>query len=126
MPASYQGRKVSIEFDGVYQNSEVWINGQYLGKRPFGYISFAYDLTPHLNAGGENVVAVKVDNSPALLALVYRLGHLPAHLAGGGESGPRRALGNVRDHAAGDQGSGERSCEDQGAERRDGRRGLAR
>jgi beta-galactosidase len=64
LPASYQDRKVSIEFDGVYQNSEVWINGQYLGKRPFGYSSFAYDLTPHLNAGGENVVAVKVDNSP--------------------------------------------------------------
>jgi beta-galactosidase len=64
LPASYQDRNVSIEFDGVYQNSEVWINGQYLGKRPFGYISFAYDLTPHLNASGENVVAVKVDNSP--------------------------------------------------------------
>jgi beta-galactosidase len=60
--AAQKGRKVSIEFDGVYQNSEVWINGQYLGKRPFGYISFAYDLTPHLN-GGENVVALKVDNS---------------------------------------------------------------
>ncbi|MGC9948097.1 MAG: glycoside hydrolase family 2 TIM barrel-domain containing protein [Bryobacteraceae bacterium] len=63
LPASYRDRKVSIEFDGVYQNSEVWINGQYLGKRPFGYISFAYDLTPHVNAGGDNVVAVKVDNS---------------------------------------------------------------
>jgi beta-galactosidase len=63
LPASYNGHHVSIEFDGVYQNSEVWINGQYLGKRPFGYISFAYDLSPHLNASGENVVAVKVDNS---------------------------------------------------------------
>ena len=63
LPASYTGRHVSIELDGVYQNSEVWINGQYLGKRPFGYISFAYDLTKHLNSGGENVVAVKVDNS---------------------------------------------------------------
>jgi beta-galactosidase len=64
LPASYKDRKVSVEFDGVYQNSEVWINGQYLGKRPFGYISFAYDLTPYLNATGENVVAVKVDNTP--------------------------------------------------------------
>jgi len=63
VPASYKGRKVSVEFDGVYQNSEVWINGHYLGKRPFGYISFAYDLTPHLNAAGDNVIAVKVDNS---------------------------------------------------------------
>jgi beta-galactosidase len=52
-----------IEFDGVYQNSEVWINGQYLGLRPYGYIPFYYELTPHLNFGGENVLAVRVDNS---------------------------------------------------------------
>ena len=63
LPASYRDSKISIEFDGVYQESEVWINGQYLGRRPYGYITFAYDLTPHLNAAGENVVAVKVDNS---------------------------------------------------------------
>lgn len=63
MPESVRDKKVSIEVDGVYQNSEVWINGQYLGKRPYGYISFQYDLTPHLNAGGENLIAVKVDNS---------------------------------------------------------------
>jgi len=62
LPDPYTGRSVRIEFDGVYQNSEVWINGHHLGNRPFGYISFAYDLTPHL-AAGENVVAVKVDNS---------------------------------------------------------------
>jgi len=62
-PAAFQGRKVSIEFDGVYMNGEVWINGKYLGKRPFGYISFAYDLTPHLNAAGDNLLTVKVDNS---------------------------------------------------------------
>lgn len=55
--------KVSIEFGGVYENSEVWINGHHLGKRPFGYISFHYDLTPHLNFGGENILAVRVDNS---------------------------------------------------------------
>jgi beta-galactosidase len=42
VPASYRDRKVAVEFDGVYQNSEVWINGQYLDKRPFGYISFSY------------------------------------------------------------------------------------
>ena len=63
IPESYQEKKVSIEFDGVYQLSEVWINGQYLGKRPFGYISFYYDLTPYLKFGGENMIAVKVDNS---------------------------------------------------------------
>ena len=55
------GRTVTLEFDGVYQNSEVWINGHYLGKRPYGYVPFSYDLTPYLAA--DNVLAVKVDNS---------------------------------------------------------------
>jgi beta-galactosidase len=63
VPESYGGRKVFIEFEGIYQLSEVWINGQYLGKRPNGFISFSYDLTPHLKYGGDNVIAVKVDNS---------------------------------------------------------------
>ena len=54
---------LSVEFGGVYDNSEVWINGHYLGKRPFGYISFAYDLTPYLSYSKENVLAVRVDNS---------------------------------------------------------------
>ena len=62
-PESLRGKRVLIDFDGVYQNSEVWINGQYLGGRPYGYIGFHYDLTPHLNIGAENVIAVKVDNS---------------------------------------------------------------
>ena len=53
----------SIEFDGVYMNSSVYINGHLLGTRPYGYISFSYDLTPYLNWGGDNVIAVKVDNS---------------------------------------------------------------
>jgi beta-galactosidase len=63
LPEAYRGRTVTIEFGGIYENSEVWINGQYLGKRPYGYIPFSYDLTPHLNFGRDNVVAVKVDNS---------------------------------------------------------------
>lgn len=65
LPASSSSDKnVFIDFDGVYQNSEVWINGQYLGKRPNGYSSFRYDLTPYVKFGEEvNVLAVKVDNS---------------------------------------------------------------
>ncbi len=64
MPAADAKRKVSIEFDGVMCNSEVWINGFYLGKRPYGYVSFAYDMTGHLNFGGKpNIIAVKVDDS---------------------------------------------------------------
>ena len=51
-----------ITFDGVYMNSKVWINGQYLGNRPYGYATFQYDLSPWLMEG-ENVIAVRVDNS---------------------------------------------------------------
>jgi beta-galactosidase len=55
---------VFIDFDGVYQNSEVWINGHSLGKRFYGYSSFRYELTPYLIAGDkDNVIAVRVDNS---------------------------------------------------------------
>ena len=55
---------VFIDFDGIYRNSEVWINGHYLGIRPYGYSSFQYELTPFLNYGNKNnLIAVKVDNS---------------------------------------------------------------
>ena len=64
LPKETEGKQVVIEFDGVYMNSKVWINGHYLGKRPFGYISFYYDLTPYLKYGDEkNVIAVRVDYS---------------------------------------------------------------
>jgi beta-galactosidase len=59
-----QDKLIFIDFDGVYRNSKVWINGQLLGERPNGYISFRYDLTPYLKFGNStNVVAVRVDNS---------------------------------------------------------------
>lgn len=51
-----------INFDGVYMNSEVWINGNYLGKRPYGYISFRYNISKYLKEG-KNTIAVRVDNS---------------------------------------------------------------
>lgn len=64
IPAQDKGRQIFIDFDGVYCNSEVWINGHYLGKRPNGYISFRYELTPYLHYGsGKNIAAVRVDNS---------------------------------------------------------------
>jgi beta-galactosidase len=63
IPAGYDGKKIGIAFDGVYQNSEVWLNGEYLGKRPYGYIGFNYDLTPYVNSGSDNLIAVRVDNS---------------------------------------------------------------
>lgn len=58
-----EGKKVFIDFDGIYRNSKVWINGHLLGFRPYGYISFRYDLTPYLHWDNSNVIAVRVDNS---------------------------------------------------------------
>jgi beta-galactosidase len=64
VPVTSKGKLVYIDFDGVYQKSDVWINGHHLGFRPNGYISFRYELTPYLNYGAKaNVIAVKVDNS---------------------------------------------------------------
>ncbi len=62
MPTGAKGRDAWLEFDGVYMNSDVWINGFHLGHRPYGYISFRYEVTSHL-VPGVNVVAVRVDNS---------------------------------------------------------------
>lgn len=64
IPESNKGKLTFIQFDGVYRNSEIWINGHYLGKRPYGYSSFEYELTPFLKYDSDkNVLAVKVDNS---------------------------------------------------------------
>ncbi|MGA7723461.1 MAG: glycoside hydrolase family 2 TIM barrel-domain containing protein [Ignavibacteriaceae bacterium] len=62
LSADHTGQNIWIEFDGVYMNSDVWINGQHLGKHPYGYTSFYYDLSPYVEKG-ENLIAVRVDNS---------------------------------------------------------------
>jgi len=55
---------VTVEFDGIYDNSEIWINGQYVGGRPFGFSSFQCDLSPYVKYGShDNVLAVRVDHS---------------------------------------------------------------
>lgn len=61
IPATDLGRRIAIEFDGVFRNSIVWVNGHYLGTEPSGYSSFRYDITDLLNYGGANTVAVRVD-----------------------------------------------------------------
>ncbi len=60
LPASAKGKYFSVQFDGAMSNSTVWINGQKVGGRPYGYESFALDLTPYLKFGGENVLAVRL------------------------------------------------------------------
>ena len=60
---SFQNHLVTIHFDGVYMNSDVWLNGHHLGNHPYGYTPFYYDLTAYLKpAGQQNVLAVKVRN----------------------------------------------------------------
>jgi len=64
LDSSYTGQQIRIEFDGVYCNSQVWINGTSLGTRPYGYSTFQYDLTKYAKTdGSNNVVAVRVNNN---------------------------------------------------------------
>lgn len=63
LPNTDSGKCVVIEFDGVMENSDVWINGFHLGHRPSGYVSFSYPLAGHLHFGGDNVLAVRSDTS---------------------------------------------------------------
>ncbi len=62
-PEAWKAKKISIYFEGIYMNSEVFINGNSLGIYPYGYSPFSYDLTPYLQFDKENVIAVRVDNS---------------------------------------------------------------
>ncbi|MFL6256094.1 MAG: sugar-binding domain-containing protein [Pyrinomonadaceae bacterium] len=62
VPESQKGRRVLIQFDGVYMNAEVWLNGRRVGEHPYGYTSFWFDLTDKVNFGGRNLLAVKVKN----------------------------------------------------------------
>jgi beta-galactosidase len=80
LPQTAAGQRVWIEFDGVMQNSRVWINGALLGERPFGYSSFHYELTPQLNFGGDNVVAVRCDTSAQPASRWYTGGGIYRHV----------------------------------------------
>ena len=60
IPASAEGKQVSLDFDGAMANAEVWLNGKPVGHRPNGYIGFRLDLTPHIKPGAMNVVAVRL------------------------------------------------------------------
>jgi beta-galactosidase len=63
IPTGREGEKVYLYFEGVYRDAEVFINGTSLGMRPNGYISYLYDLTPHIEFGGANTLSVRVDHS---------------------------------------------------------------
>ncbi|GHI00041.1 hypothetical protein AM1BK_35830 [Neobacillus kokaensis] len=64
VPSAMEGKRISLDFDGVYMNSTTYLNGEELGTYPFGYNAFSYDITDKLFMDGrENVLAVKVDNT---------------------------------------------------------------
>jgi len=62
-PREWNGKRVTVQFDGVYRDATVYLNGHKLGTHPYGYTSFTFDLTPDLKLSGTNVLAVRVDNS---------------------------------------------------------------
>lgn len=61
VPRADAGKRIFLDFDGVYRNSAVWLNGRYLGTHPSGYTGFEYDATRAVRFGGRNVLAVRVD-----------------------------------------------------------------
>lgn len=89
--AADEGKRVSVLFEGSYMNTEVFVNGRPLGVRPYGYVSFGYDITPYIKWGGDNVVAVRVDNSEqpnsrwysgcGIYRSVYLVKTAPLHIA---------------------------------------------
>jgi len=70
-PQEWQGKLVYIFFEGIFMNSEVWVNDHSLGIHPFGYTSFYYNVTPFLTPGCNNEIKVAVDNSHPLNSRWY-------------------------------------------------------
>ncbi len=70
-PADWQGKHVFVEFEGVYMNAEVWLNHHFIGRHPYGYTSFCYDLAPYLEYGKSNLLRVLVDNGSQLNSRWY-------------------------------------------------------
>lgn len=72
IPRDLGDRRILVEFDGVMANSDVWINGQHVGHRPNGYVSFYYDITDHVKPGeAPNVIAVRADTSQQVASRWY-------------------------------------------------------
>jgi len=105
VPKSDKGRRLSVEFDGVFRNGIVWLNGHFIGQHISGYTSFCYDITDYLNYGGRNVLVVRVDASEfegwfyegaGIYRHVWLTKTAPTHVAPGGIY----VTSNVKDAAA--------------------------
>src|SRR5687768_3291845 len=62
IPAGQKGKRIHIQFDGVYMNADFWLNGQHLGNHPYGYTSFSFDVTEKIKFAEKNIIAVQVKN----------------------------------------------------------------
>lgn len=61
IPEEDFGKHISLQFDGIFRDAKIWVNGFYLGNEPSGYATQVYDISEYLNYGGENVIAVRAD-----------------------------------------------------------------
>ena len=103
-PADWKGRQVSVEFDGVYRNATVYLNGRKLGTQPYGYTSFRFDITPGIDFAAANVLAVAGGQFGATQQpLVQRVRDLPACAGGGDGYGSCRTVGRICQHATGER-----------------------
>ena len=106
VPESDLGRRIRLEFDGVYRNARVFVNGFLVGEEPSGYLGLSFDVSEYLNYGGENVVAVRVDASmeegwfyegAGIYRHVWLLKTEPLHVARHGYLGAHRGRRKGRD-----------------------------
>ena len=104
LDAAHKDKLVAIEFDGVYDHAEVWINGHFVGGRPYGYSSFECDLTPLLRFGGRRERGGRAGGPLPLcrFPLVHRLRHLPSRPPADHRQAPDRPLGHLCHHAGGE------------------------
>ncbi len=79
-PKSLAGKKIQIDFTGVMENGEVWLNGEYLGMHPYGYTGIVYDITDKVKLGAENIIAVKTDTSKQPASRWYSGGGIYRHV----------------------------------------------
>lgn len=64
IPSSLKNARIHVEFDGAMSHAKVYLNGEFVGEWPYGYASFGFDITDHVNIGGENILAVRLENKP--------------------------------------------------------------
>ncbi len=109
IPAADAGKKIYLDVDGAMSYATVWLNGKFVGGWPYGYSSWRVDLTPYVNFGGDNVVAIRLNNPPDSSRWypgggIYRNVWLVKN-----RTGSRRAMGQLHHHAAGRSGNRRRA-----------------